>query len=721
MCNKIKIRKFLTIDLLILSILMPQVLSAQGTATTEKEEKKESIIVLDKYVVSKQEDKGYTTKSTLSSAGRLSTSLLDTPQVIQIVNQELIQDLGADQMLGAVQLVAGGVVRRSFNPGDDQYIWGFRAGASLKDGIGLGSNGTGPMYDVDRVEVLKGPIAMTFGNSGFVGGAINYVSRTAGKVATTEFKTTLGSFSYKRGELHLTRPINSNLSYRLDLGATDSDYGPRRYSYYRDNFIGGGINYNLSKNARLVVDAALYNLDYNRSITFIDPKTFKVFEAPDSFSIDTASSKYPTKNFRATSSLQVDLGNQLSMNFFLGYINFNNNWVRPYPTDYNIATGIMKRITENYLTSSHSVITNLDFTKILKMGALKHTIAFGGANTFNRGDYDNYTFETSDLNVNAPGDGGTVATQTNFPNGTGHTKYGATAGSQSRVSSVYIQDTISILNDRAFLVAGYRWNDQLSNNPDAAAKVTAYNAPVTRYGVVYKITKDIALHVNDSQAFIFNGGVDYRNVPLVPSIGKQKEIGLKTELLNGALSLSATYFDIELTKVRTLFVMGPNDPIPGQQGIMQGGTQTNHGFELTAATSHKIGSGELGLIATYFQGDILNEFKMKPVGATNNTGSLLFKYSFFEGALKNFSLGYGINSQGSRLASKISQIPNSDFTRLPEYTTYNAFATYTRGAVRYQVNIDNIGDTKFVQGAELPFWIFTDPGRSVKVSVSYKF
>jgi len=58
MYSKLKLRKLLTIDLLILSILMPLALCAQGTGTTEKEEKKESIIVLDKYVVSKQEDKG---------------------------------------------------------------------------------------------------------------------------------------------------------------------------------------------------------------------------------------------------------------------------------------------------------------------------------------------------------------------------------------------------------------------------------------------------------------------------------------------------------------------------------------------------------------------------------------------------------------------------------------------------------------------------------------
>jgi hypothetical protein len=51
-------------------------------------------------------------------------------------------------------------------------------------------------------------------------------------------------------------------------GATDSDYGPRRYSYYRDNFIGGGINYDLSKNAFFANSSDIYSSNNKYNIAF---------------------------------------------------------------------------------------------------------------------------------------------------------------------------------------------------------------------------------------------------------------------------------------------------------------------------------------------------------------------------------------------------------------------------------------------------------------------
>ena len=69
------------------------------TAQQKEEEKKEETVVLEKYVVNTDQDRGYSSKNTLSSAGRISTRLLDTPQLIQIVNRELIEDLSADAML----------------------------------------------------------------------------------------------------------------------------------------------------------------------------------------------------------------------------------------------------------------------------------------------------------------------------------------------------------------------------------------------------------------------------------------------------------------------------------------------------------------------------------------------------------------------------------------------------------------------------------------------
>jgi len=693
----------------------------QGTTSTRsdasEEKKKEEAVVLEKYIVDTTMDRGYSSKNTLSSAGKISTRLLDTPQVIQIVNRELIEDLSADAMLGAVQMVAGGIVRRSFNPGDDQYIWGFRSGSSLKDGVTLGSNAVGAMYDVDRVEVLKGPVAMTFGNAGFIGGAINYVTRVPAKKRTTEVIGTIASFNYYRGELHHSQPVNQAFRYRVDLGATDSDYSDRKFAYYKDSFLGAGFVYDLSDRTQFNLDIAYSKINYNRSVTFIDPATFKVFAGPDNFTIDHADTKYPTENFRVTSTLRSELGSGWGLSFFLAYINNNNSWFRPYATDYSIATGIMKRVTEDFVTSSHSNITNLDFSKEWVTGPLKHTIVLGGANTFNKGSASNFSYETSDLDVRNPGNGGTASRKT----GTGHTIYGAYTNSRSRQSSAYLQDTISILNDRAYLVGGLRFNDSLSDNPNAAARATALNKTVRRYGAVYKVTKDVAVHYNNSQAYIFNTGLDYLNRPLLHSLGNQEEIGVKADLFEGQMSLTATYFDITLTNVRLLFVQGPNDPIPGAQGVFQGGKQSNKGYELTGSYNKVVGAGEVSLIATYFTGNVRDQFNLKAIGATNNTGSLLAKYRIVDGRLKNFAFGAGMNSQGSRLASKFAQVPNSDFTRLPAYTEYNIFATYLHGRFRYQLNVDNLTDEIFVQGAELPFWIFTDPGRRFKFSVGYKF
>lgn len=702
---------------LTLSLVLPATVFGQAAAAKPDEKKKEEAVIMEKYVVDTTQDRGYSSKNTLSSAGRISTRLLDTPQVIQILNQELIQDLNADQMLAAVQTVAGGIVRRSFNPGDDQYIWGFRSGSSLKDGIALGSNATGPMYDVDRVEVLKGPIAMTFGNSANVGGAINYVTRKPAKRASTEIMGTVGSFSYYRGEVHLSRPATDTFRYRVDLGATDSKYSDRRYSYYKDTFIGFGTVYDISPTTSWIVDAAYSTIDYNRALTFIDLTTFKVFDAPRSFSIDTKDSKYPTKNFRATTALNSRLGEGLNMSLFFGYINFNNDWYRPFGTEYNPTTGILKRASENFLSRNHSVVTNVDFSKDWATGPLRHTIVWGAANTFSQNTARNASFAISDLNVRNPGDGGTVS---NVPR-TGPSPYNDYTGGRSRTSSAYVQDTISILNDRAYVVAGYRYNDFINENIYANASPAAFNKAVKRYGAVYKPTKDIALHYNHSEAFIFNTGLDFRQVPLVPSVGNQNEIGVKAELFNGQLVVSATYFDIELTNVRLLFVQGPNDPLPGNQGIYQGGTHNNKGYELTAALSQPLADGEVNLVATLFGANVLNELKVKPVGATNNTGSVVAKYRFTKGPLRNFAFGAGGNYVGERLASKIPQVPNSRFTQLPAYTAYTAFASYTRDRFRYAVNIDNVADEIFIQGAELPYWIFTDPGRMIKFSVGYKY
>ena len=171
---------------------------ASGTSASEE------IVKMNEFEVDTTQDTGYLAKNTLS-ATRTSQSLMDIPSNIQIVSGEFLQDLSANTMLPAVEFMSGGIDRRSFNPGDDQFIWGFRSSSTLKDGFPFGSNAVGNLYDVDRVEVIKGPAAMIFGQVAFTGGIINYVSRQPTPAFHAELDATYGSFDYRELAAHLFR------------------------------------------------------------------------------------------------------------------------------------------------------------------------------------------------------------------------------------------------------------------------------------------------------------------------------------------------------------------------------------------------------------------------------------------------------------------------------------------------------------------------------------
>lgn len=686
-----------------------QVISAPGNKTGADQEEESRVVALDRYVVKTDQDQGYLSKSTVSSAGRISTPILDTPQLIEVANRELLQDLNADAMLTAVQTVAGGISNRSYNVGDDQYIWGFRTW-TLRDGIPLGGYAVGLMYDVDRVEVLKGPVAMTYGYAGFVGGAINYVTRAPSSTPTTDVQATVGSFNYYRGEVHWSRPITQKFRYRLDIGATHSDYSPRKFGFYKDAFVGGSFDYAVSPTTDLKVDASYSYISYNRPFTFFDPLTHQLFNGPDDFAINPSATKYPQRTFRTSATLTNNLGNGFGMRLFVGYYKVKMDWLQTYATGYDPATGIMQRAAEFYSPRQDQITQTLDFSKSLVTGPLKHTVTFGESFANFNFNYDDASLATTALNVYAPGDGGTVTTV----RGTGPHPYDVHRQGTSRAGTAYIQDVISIFDNRAYLIGGLRDNSEFSNDPSSQDKI------VVRYGAIYKPTKSISLYAIRSQAFDFNtGSIDYLGNAFHPSTGNEREAGVKVDLLDGQISLSGAWFDVRYTNIYTLFLQGPNDPRPGAEGISQGGANTNKGYELSASINTKQkGSGQFNMIGTIFSGNMRNEFGLKPNGAVNNTGSLLVKYRLLEGGLRGLAFGAGMIYEGTRFGNNY---PDGSRTVQPAYTTYNAFATYTRGRFRYQFNVDNISGKRFVAGMELYYWVFTNPGRTVKFSVGYKF
>lgn len=135
-------------------------------------------------------------QSTNQSITRLPTPLLDTPQTINVVPQQVLQDQRATTMEEALRNIPGITFSagEGGQQGDAPFINGFTArGDMFRDGVRDPGWYTRDLFSVDRVEVYKGPSAFAFGR-GATGGAINNVTKlpTGDTYAETTISGTTG-------------------------------------------------------------------------------------------------------------------------------------------------------------------------------------------------------------------------------------------------------------------------------------------------------------------------------------------------------------------------------------------------------------------------------------------------------------------------------------------------------------------------------------------------
>jgi catecholate siderophore receptor len=118
-------------------------------------------------------------RANTSGIGRLPVPLRDTPQTINVVPQQVIQEQRANTMEDALRAIPGITFSagEGGQQGDGPIIRGFVARTDLfRDGMRDPGWYTRDLFAADRVEVYKGPSAFAFGR-GATGGAINTVSK----------------------------------------------------------------------------------------------------------------------------------------------------------------------------------------------------------------------------------------------------------------------------------------------------------------------------------------------------------------------------------------------------------------------------------------------------------------------------------------------------------------------------------------------------------------
>ena len=104
-------------------------------------------------------------------------------------------------------------------------------------------------YDMERVEVLKGPQGTLWGKN-VVAGSVNFVTAKPGDFAEADAQFSFGEYSQMNGNLMLNAPITDGLAARLTLGAVTNDG-------FRQTFDGRALDDENKLSARLHVRADL--------------------------------------------------------------------------------------------------------------------------------------------------------------------------------------------------------------------------------------------------------------------------------------------------------------------------------------------------------------------------------------------------------------------------------------------------------------------------------
>jgi len=258
----------------------------------------EGVQTLTPFTVSTDKDNGYLVTNS-ATATRIGMEIQKIPLSVSVISSEFIQDTGMRSITDILGYTSGAstdshyaVTRPANNPTPTSNftIRGFPVNIILRDGVFLYSI----KYvadNIDRVEIIKGPAAIFFGQ-GYPGGVINFITKTAslGKVPT-QISYTFGSDNTNRGLIDENHILSKTAAIRIVAGWENSN-GYAEYEYQKrfdltpsvilDPFANGKVRIT----ANTIVDQERFNA--NSSSWLYPSGWFQAYASPSQALINAA-------------------------------------------------------------------------------------------------------------------------------------------------------------------------------------------------------------------------------------------------------------------------------------------------------------------------------------------------------------------------------------------------------------------------------------------------
>jgi catecholate siderophore receptor len=656
---------------------------------------------------------GYAATSSRTST-KTDTPLRDTPQAATVLTRSFIADQSMQSMADAVRFMPGITMAQGEGHRDAPVIRGQSTTADFfVDGVRDDAQYLRDLYNVERVEALKGSNAMIFGRGGG-GGIINQVRREAPWSRVGSLTLEGGSFEHKRGALDVGGPLGEHVAARLD-GVYEKSRGFRDGSRLTRRGITPTATILAGTGTIVRLDYENFHDDRN-----VDRGIPSFRGAPSSAPITAFFGDPRLSTSRAdvnAGSIVVDraLGGGFSLRNRTRAVHYDKFYQNVFPGTVDTSGTQVTLQGYNNATDRVNLFNQTDLTGTLLTGAVRHTVLAGAE--LSRQRTDNYR-NTGYFNGSATATSTAVpfASPTNAVN-IAFRQSATDADNHVRadVGALYVQDQVE-LSPRWQAIAGVRvdaFTVRYHNNRNDQ-DLERYDRLVSpRGGLIFKPVTEASLYASYGVSHLPSSGDQFSSLTattqtLEPERFRNYELGAKWDV-QPRLAVTGALFRLDRSNSTA---PDPTNP----QRTIQTGAQRSTGFEL----------GVTGDVTSAWQ--LVGGFSAQHARITSRTAAGAEGASVPLVPRSTFSIWnrvqvaplVAVGAGAVHQARMYAALDNS--VTLPAFTRYDG-ALYVSLPLqtRAQLNVENLFDTRYYATSHGNNNIMPGAPRTLRLSLIAEF
>ena len=570
------------------------------------------------------------------------------------------------------------------------------------------------LYNLEQVEILRGPNALLFGRGG-TGGMINRVTKKA--VMDEEFglvdfgADTFGAFDVA-ADYNWQTGDNTALRVNVHVDSLDN---------HRDFYDGDRMGFNptlrIKMSDQTAIDLSYEYADHERFIDRgIPTQNGRPVESLEKIVFGDADLNITTLEAHILrANISHEFSDSRKGNLIIQSSDFEKMYQNLYASDYD---GTLVTMDGYYdPTERDNLIISGNIVSEIEMGNTTHTLLVGAESidTDNKNlRYDSYwstkvlggddddieTFAVTrpmNFSVNASG----VATGVDFSS-----YLNSKTESDIKVKSLFIQDQIDV-SDNLKLLLGGRFDSfditvtDIKGGSEESRKDEEFSP---RAGIIYKPQDNVSLYLSYSESFMPRSGEQFKKLDadaarLDPDVFESTEIGVKYDI-SPELSFTASYFDSEA-------VLAQPDGT-GEGAEIQGLQVDGFEIQLKGQVNEK-----LFMALGYSNMDGQTKSGGEPREIPNSTFSLWAMYQVND----RFSWGLGMTRQGeSNIKDDKPGLILPDYSRIDFAVNYDVSED-----LQVSLNVENLGDDLYFPHSHSTHQASVGEGINARLSVRRRF